>query len=85
MPTILEIFGWRPFFYSNEGNEPVHVDARKGEAECKYWVLIDEFDIEESYAHGMTPKDRREIRKIIFIHFEYIIDQWEEFQKRKQP
>ena len=46
MPTILIVRGWRFFFYSNEGNEPMHVHARKGEAECKYWIRPEAFDIE---------------------------------------
>jgi hypothetical protein len=36
MPTILLVRGWRLFFSSNEGNEPMHVHARKGGAECKF-------------------------------------------------
>lgn len=83
MPTILEILGWRLFFYSNEGNEPIHIHARKAEIECKFWIKIDEYDIEEAYAHGLKPRDAREIRKIIFDHFDYIIDQWNIFQKEK--
>src|SRR5438552_1487961 len=27
--------GWRFHFYSNEGNEPMHLHAVKGDAECK--------------------------------------------------
>lgn len=38
MPTILQILGWRLFFYANEGNEPVHIHCRKGGMECKYWL-----------------------------------------------
>ncbi len=29
MPTILLLFGWRLFFYANEGNEPIHGDLEK--------------------------------------------------------
>ena len=47
MPTILYVQGWRFFFYSNEGSEPMHVHAVKGEAECKYWMHPDRFDITE--------------------------------------
>jgi hypothetical protein len=43
----------------------------------------DDFDIEEAFAFNMSPRDVREIRKIIFDHFEYIEKQWEEFQKRR--
>lgn len=76
MPTILLILGWRVFFYSNEGNEPMHVHARKGETECKYWIRTELFDIEEAWSHNLTPRLRREIRQIIFEHFDLIVDAW---------
>jgi hypothetical protein len=49
MPTILFILGWRVFFYSNENMEPIHVHARKGDCECKYWLHVENYDIEEAY------------------------------------
>ncbi|MBI4640139.1 MAG: DUF4160 domain-containing protein [Candidatus Tectomicrobia bacterium] len=58
--------------------------ARKGEKECKYWLDREHFDLEEAYAYNMSPRDRREIKKIIFEHFEYIEQQWDEFQRRRQ-
>ena len=54
------------FFYSNEGNEPMHVHARKGGAECKFWIDAGRFEIEEAFANEMTPQLRREIRQVIF-------------------
>ena len=80
MPTILVQLGWRLFFYANEGNEPIHVHCRKGDIECKYWIDEDSFDIQEAYSYGMSPRDNKQIRKIIFEHFEYIVEQWKEFQ-----
>jgi hypothetical protein len=76
MPTILYILGWRLFFYSNEGNEPIHVHAEKAEMECKYWLLVDKFEIEEANSFNLNPSSRREIRKIIFEHFDLIVDSW---------
>jgi hypothetical protein len=35
MPTVLCVKGWRLFFYSNEGNEPIHIHGQKGDKECK--------------------------------------------------
>ncbi len=84
MPTILMILGWRLFFYSNEGQEPIHVHCRKGELECKYWLNSETFEIQEAFAFNLSSKDKREIRKIIFGHFEYIEEQWEEFQRRRR-
>lgn len=83
MPTILILLGWRLFFYANEGNEPIHVHCRKGDIECKYWLNVDNFDIQEAYSYGMSPSDRKQIRKIIFEHFDYIVGQWQEFQRRR--
>lgn len=80
MPTILQILGWRLFFYANEGNEPIHVHCRKGDRECKFWLDRVHFDIHPAY---MSPRDEREIKKVIFEHFEYIEEQWDHFQQRR--
>jgi hypothetical protein len=81
MPTILYIRGWRLFFYTNEGNEPPHIHARKGNVECKYWLYPDVFDIEEVYAYNMSPADRRNIRQIIFANFDYIITEYQKLPR----
>ncbi len=83
MPTILVMLGWRLFFYANEGAEPIHVHCRKGGMECKYWIDTEGFDIDEAYSFGLNPRDKREIRKIIFQNFDYIVAQWQAFQSRK--
>ena len=46
-----------------------------GEKECKYWLDRENFDLEEAYAYNLLSHDRREIKKIIFEHFEYIEQQ----------
>ena len=74
MPTVLVIFGWRLFFYSNEGSEPIHIHAEKGDMECKFWLLVDEVEIKEAFAYNMTPTATREIKKIIYQHFDLIVD-----------
>ncbi len=76
MPTILFIRGWRIYFYPNEGYEPIHVHCRRGDCECKYWLVEESFDLEEEYAYSLSPRDRREIKRIIFEQFDYIVEQW---------
>jgi hypothetical protein len=76
MPTVLLVRGWRVFFYANEGDEPIHVHAKKGDAECKLWLRTELFDVEEAWACGMTPRLRREIREIVFAHFDLILEEW---------
>ena len=83
MPTILVILGWRLFFYSNEGNEPIHVPCQKGEAEGKYWLNVSGFEVIEAHGYNMSPADKRTIRRIIFNHFDYIVSEWNKFQKAK--
>ena len=79
MPTVLYIFGWRLFFYSNEGTEPVHIHAEKADMECKFWLLVDEVEIKEAFAFNMTPASTREIKKIIYQHFDLIVDSWNKY------
>lgn len=83
MPTILYIMGWRFFFYANEGNESIHIHCQKGEKDCKYWLDTENFEVEEAYSYNMNNKDRRQVKKIIFEYFEYIEDQWNDFQRRR--
>jgi hypothetical protein len=51
--------------------------------ECKYWLDRNNYDLEEAFANNMSPRDTRQIRKIIYDHFEYIEEKWDEFQKRR--
>lgn len=81
MPTVLFIMGWRLFFYSNEGNEPIHIHCKKGDKECKIWLEIETFDLEEAFSYNMTTKEKRDIKKIIYQHFDYIVEQWDKFQQ----
>jgi hypothetical protein len=77
MPTILRLLGWRFFFYTHEGNEPIHIHARKAEMECKFWLDLDAHTIRESFTSNMAPKDHREVRRIIIEHFDYIVAEWQ--------
>ncbi len=82
MPTVLYFHGWRLFFYTNEGTEPPHVHVRKGEAEGKYWLYSENFEIDEVYSYNMTPANRREIRKIMFENFEYLVSEYNRLHQR---
>lgn len=82
MPTVLYIFGWRLFFYSNENLEPIHIHAEKGDMECKFWLLTDEVEIKEAFEYNLTPAGKREIKKIIYQHFDLIVDAWKNHFKK---
>ena len=38
--------------------------------------------LQEAYPHAMPPGGKKQIRKIIFEHFDYIVDQWKIFHER---
>lgn len=80
MPTILLVLGWRFFFYSNEGDEPIHIHCQKAEMECKYWLDVEDFDLEEAFSYNMSAKDKRDVKKIIFEYFDYIENEWNNFK-----
>lgn len=69
--------GWRFHFYTNERNEPIHIHAEEAERECKYWLDVDGFNIREAFARKMSPRDTREVRKIVFEHFDLIVAEWQ--------
>jgi hypothetical protein len=48
----------------------MHKHAQKGDMECKFWILEDEMDPRLEFAYNLSPKDVKEIRKIIFEHFD---------------
>ncbi|HPS58006.1 MAG TPA: DUF4160 domain-containing protein [Spirochaetota bacterium] len=83
MPTILYLYGWRFFFYSNERNEPVHIHCQKGEKDVKFWIIEKKFDIVEDYSYNLSDSDKRVVRKIIFENFDYIVDEWKKFHGAK--
>ena len=50
--------------------------------ECKFWLLIDEVEIKEEFAFNLTPAAKREIKKIIYQHFDLIVDAWNNHFKK---
>ncbi len=83
MPTILLISGWRLFFYSNEGKEPIHIHAIKSNMECKFFLNVELFEISEAFSYNLSVQAKREIKKIIYEHFDYIVEEWYNFFNKK--
>lgn len=54
----------------------MHVHARKAETECKFWLNSEIYAIEEAWSYNLSPRLRREVRKIIFDHFDLISEEW---------
>ena len=47
--------------------------------ECKFWILVDEVEIKQEYGFNLTAAANREIKKIIYQHFDLIVDSWDKY------
>lgn len=55
----------------------MHIHARKAEMDCKFWLDVESHEIREAFSYNMAPKDYREVRRIMFQHFDYIAAEWQ--------
>jgi hypothetical protein len=51
--------------------------------ECKFWILVEEVEIREAFSYNLSPSAKKEIKKIIYQHFDIIVDAWNNFFKNK--
>ncbi len=75
MPTILRQQGYRFFFYSKEGNEPVHVHVCRDDMLAKYWIK----PVALAYNSGFKKNDLKKIKEIVFSNQTLIEEAWHEF------
>ena len=75
MPVVLRIKGFRFFFYSDEGFEPVHIHIEKAGKRGKIWL---EPEYKEEYIYDFTIGEVKDIRKIIEENIEILKNTWYE-------
>ena len=68
MPEVFRKFGFVFFFYSNEGQEPMHVHVRKAGGYAKFWIEPVELEL----AQGMKVGDINKAEELIYGHLETI-------------
>jgi len=80
MPTVLEIEGFRFFFYSADRNEPPHIHIRKAGQKAKFWLTPPEvpFRIHPAYEGKFKPAEIRRILEIIEENQTAFLEQWNE-------
>ena len=44
--------------------------------ECKYWLLVDEFEIQEAYSFNLSAPAKKEVKRIIYQNFDLIVESW---------
>jgi hypothetical protein len=75
MPTVLTYRGIRFYFYSLEGNEPIHIHMSKGNAFGKIWI---EPCLSVEYLYNFTHAEVRDIFWILEKNIPYIKTKWHE-------
>lgn len=75
MPTVLRKDGFRFFFFSNEGSEPLHIHAEHGDGYAKYWIDPIEF----SYSVRLKSQQLWKLRILVEENQEYFITSWHDY------
>jgi hypothetical protein len=44
--------------------------------EIKFWIDVENFELNEAFSFNFAPAAKREIKKIIYEHLEYIVSEW---------
>jgi hypothetical protein len=75
MPTVLEIEGFRFFFYSADRNEPPHVHVHKAGQEAKFWLD----PIRPERLGRFKKGELRRMIEILEENQEQILERWNEY------
>lgn len=74
MPTVLDLFGIRYFFYSGD-HEPMHIHLENADGRAK---VILEPEIAVEYNHGIKQKDLKKALVMIENYKEEIMESWKQ-------
>ena len=79
MPTILQIRGYRFFFFSREGNEPAHIHIEQAERYAKFWLN----PIQLAESEGFRSGEISELRKLVQENKSLFEERWNEYFSNK--
>jgi hypothetical protein len=74
MPEVFRSEGYVFFFYSNEGQEPVHVHVRRAGGFAKFWMEPLTLDS----AQGLKTQELVRAEQLAAEHAEQIREKWHE-------
>jgi hypothetical protein len=72
VPTIFEAHGFRFFFYSADGAEPIHVHVEGSRAFGKWWVRRGVW----AHRRGFSTSELRKVEAELRARKKEIIDAW---------
>jgi hypothetical protein len=75
MPTVLKVGRFRFFFFSNEGNEPIHIHVESDGQYAKFWLE----PIQLARSIGYNASELNEIRKLILEKSDLFKEKWHDY------
>ena len=75
MPTILRTKGYRFFFFSREGNEPMHIHVEQADRYAKFW--LNPIQLAESV--GFRSGEISELRRLVQENIKLFEEKWNEY------
>lgn len=82
MPNLFKFGPYSLYFWSNEGNEPIHVHIsikRASKNSAKFW-LLKSGEVQLAYNHaGFSKKELSGITEFIVTNYPYIVERWKEY------
>lgn len=79
MPSIISAFGYKIYFWSNEGNEPVHVHIGKGKPvknSTKIWLTQKGGCVVANNCSHIPSEALNRLQAVIVSNYFLIIDAW---------
>ncbi len=75
MPTILHIYGYRFFFFSNEGFENPHIHVESGDNYAKFWLK----PVSLASSFGYNSSEITNLRKLVKQQEQLFWEKWHEY------
>lgn len=82
LPNLLSFRGFNIYFWSDEGNEPIHVHVQKGKhtsASTKIWLLEDGNCLVANNKSQLTRRQLRIMEDFIKRNFKLICKAWKNY------
>ena len=79
MPSVISVFGYKVYFWSNENHEPVHVHISKGRPSAdatKVWITKKGGCIIENNNSNIPKNDLNKLLDVIATNYFVIINEW---------
>lgn len=82
MPSILEFFGYRVFFWAQDNNEPIHVHISKGRPTVKatkIWLTKSGGCLIANNNGRIPTNELNKLLEILTTNYGTILDEWKAF------